>query len=147
MARIVSVRTLVIINNCLEAGWMLGKVVELWRNPDNRMTEEFVMLVVTAVVVAVILIITLTVLFYIWKNTPADSGVEVVDQTGTKTNWKTWVVEYYNTRYRKVGEGAVWDSTKPRQGLYTDEYTIRSEQEARQEEERGVCAEAGIYSL
>ena len=144
MARIVSVRTLVIINNCLEAGWMLGKVVELWRNPDNRMTEEFVMLVVTAVVVAVFLIITLTVLFYIWKNTPE---LEVVDQTGTKTNWKTWVVEYYNTRYRKVGEGAVWDSTKPRQGLYTDEYTIRSEQEARQEEERGVCAEAGIYSL
>ena len=47
MARIVSVRTLVIINNCLEAGWMLGKVVELWRNPD-RMTEEFVMLVVSA---------------------------------------------------------------------------------------------------
>ena len=142
MARIVSVRTLVIINNCLEAGWMLGKVVDLWRNPD-RMTEEFVMLVVTAVVVAVILIITLTVLFYIWKNTPD----EVVDQTGTKTNWKTWVVEYYNTRYRKVGEGAVWDSTKPRQGTYTDEYTIRSEQEAKQEEERGVFAEAGIYSL
>ena len=142
MARIVSVRTLVIINNCLEAGWMLGKVVELWRNPD-RMTEEFVMLVVTAVVVAVILIITLTALFCIWKNTPD----EVVDQTGTKTNWKTWVVEYYNTRYRKVGEGAVWDSTKPRQGTYTDEYTIRSEQEAKQEEERGVCAEAGIYSL
>ena len=123
---------------------MLGQVVELWRNPDNRMTEEFVMLVVTAVVVAVFLIITLTVLFYIWKNTPE---LEVVDQTGTKTNWRTWVVEYYNTRYRKVGEGAVWDSTKPRQGLYTDEYTIRSEQEARQEEERGVCAEAGIYSL
>ena len=142
MARIVSVRTLVIINNCLEAGWMLGKVVELWRNPD-RMTEEFVMLVVTAVVVAVILIITLTALFCIWKNTPD----EVVDQTGTKTNWKTWVVEYYNTRYRKVGEGAVWDSTKPRQGTYTDEYTIRSEQEAKQEEERGVFAEAGIYSL
>ena len=142
MARIVSVRTLVIINNCLEAGWMLGKVVELWRNPD-RMTEEFVMLVVTAVVVAVILIITLTALFCIWKNTPD----EVVDQTGTKTNWKTWVVEYYNTRYRKVGEGAVWDSTKPRQGTYTDEYTIRSEEEAKQEEERGVCAEAGIYSL
>ena len=142
MARIVSVRTLVIINNCLEAGWMLGKVVELWRDPD-RMTEEFVMLVVTAVVVAVILIITLTALFCIWKNTPD----EVVDQTGTKTNWKTWVVEYYNTRYRKVGEGAVWDSTKPRQGTYTDEYTIRSEQEAKQEEERGVCAEAGIYSL
>ena len=142
MARIVSVRTLVIINNCLEAGWMLGKVVELWRDPD-RMTEEFVMLVVTAVVVAVILIVTLTVLFCIWKNTPD----EVVDQTGTKTNWKTWVVEYYNTRYRKVGEGAVWDSTKPRQGTYTDEYTIRSEQEAKQEEERGVCAEAGIYSL
>ena len=125
---------------------MLGKVVDLWRNPDNRMTEEFVMLVVTAVVVAVILITTLTILFYIWKNTP-DSEVEVVDQTGAKTNWRTWVVEYYNTRYRKVGEGAVWDSTKPRQGLYTDEYTIRSEQEARQEEERGVCAEAGIYSL
>ena len=145
MARIVSVRTLVIINNCLEAGWMLGKVVELWRDPD-RMTEEFVMLVVTAVVVAVILIVTLTILFCIWKNTP-DSEVEVVDQTGTKTTWKTWVVEYYNTRYRKVGEGAVWDSTKPRQGLYTDEYTIRSEQEARQEEERGVFAEAGIYSL
>ena len=144
MARIVSVRTLVIINNCLEAGWMLGQVVELWRNPDNRMTEEFVMLVVTAVVVAVFLIITLTVLFYIWKNTPE---LEVVDQTGAKTNWRTWVVEYYNTRYRKVGEGAVWDSTKPRQDLYTDEYTIRSEQEARQEEERGVCAEAGIYSL
>ena len=123
---------------------MLGQVVELWRNPDNRMTEEFVMLVVTAVVVAVILIITLTVLFYIWKNTPE---LEVVDQTGTKTNWRTWVVEYYNTRYRKVGEGAAWDSTKPRQGLYTEEYTIRSEQEARQEEERGVCAEAGIYSL
>ena len=143
MARIVSVRTLVIINNCLEAGWMLGKVVDLWRNPD-RMTEEFVMLVVTAVVVAVILIITLTALFCIWKNTPE---LEVVDQTGTKTNWKTWVVEYYNTRYRKVGEGAVWDSTKPRQGTYTDEYTIRSEQEAKQEEERGVCAEAGIYSL
>ena len=142
MVRIVSVRTLVIINNCLEAGWMLGKVVELWRNPD-RMTEEFVMLVVTAVVVAVILIITLTALFCIWKNTPD----EVVDQTGTKTNWKTWVVEYYNTRYRKVGEGAVWDSTKPRQGTYTDEYTIRSEQEAKQEEERGVFAEAGIYSL
>ena len=142
MARILSVRTLVIINNCLEAGWMLGKVVELWRNPD-RMTEEFVMLVVTAVVVAVILIITLTALFCIWKNTPD----EVVDQTGTKTNWKTWVVEYYNTRYRKVGEGAVWDSTKPRQGTYTDEYTIRSEQEAKQEEERGVFAEAGIYSL
>lgn len=142
MARIVSVRTLVIINNCLEAGWMLGKVVELWRDPD-RMTEEFVMLVVTAVVVAVILIITLTALFCIWKNTPD----EVVDQTGTKTNWKTWVVEYYNTRYRKVGEGAVWDSTKPRQGTYTDEYTIRSEQEAKQEEERGVFAEAGIYSL
>ena len=142
MARIVSVRTLVIINNCLEAGWMLGKVVDLWRNPD-RMTEEFVMLVVTAVVVAVILIITLNVLFCIWKNTPD----EVVDQTGTKTNWKTWVVEYYNTRYRKVGEGAVWDSTKPRQGTYTDEYTIRSEQEAKQEEERGVFAEAGIYSL
>ena len=142
MARIVSVRTLVIINNCLEAGWMLGKVVELWRDPD-RMTEEFVMLVVTAVVVAVILIITLTALFCIWKNTPD----EVVDQTGTKTNWKTWVVEYYNTRYRKVGEGAVWDSTKPRQGIYTDEYTIRSEEEAKQEEERGVCAEAGIYSL
>ena len=142
MARIVSVRTLVIINNCLEAGWMLGKVVELWRNPE-MMTEEFVMLVVTAVVVAVILIVTLTVLFYIWKNTPD----EVVDQTGTKTNWKTWVVEYYNTRYRKVGEGAVWDSTKPRQGTYTDEYTIRSEEEAKQEEERGVCAEAGIYSL
>ena len=142
MARIVSVRTLVIINNCLEAGWMLGKVVDLWRNPD-RMTEEFVMLVVTAVVVAVILIITLTALFCIWKNTPD----EVVDQTGTKTNWKTWVVEYYNTRYRKVGEGAVWDSTKPRQGTYTDEYTIRSEQEAKQEEERGVFAEAGIYSL
>ena len=142
MARIVSVRTLVIINNCLEAGWMLGKVVELWRDPD-RMTEEFVMLVVTAVVVAVILIITLTALFYIWKNTPD----EAVDQTGTKTNWKTWVVEYYNTRYRKVGEGAVWDSTKPRQGTYTDEYTIRSEEEAKQEEERGVCAEAGIYSL
>ena len=142
MARIVSVRTLVIINNCLEAGWMLGKVVDLWRNPD-RMTEEFVMLVVTAVVVAVILIITLTALFCIWKNTPD----EVVDQTGTKTNWKTWVVEYYNTRYRKVGEGAVWDSTKPRQGIYTDEYTIRSEEEAKQEEERGVCAEAGIYSL
>ena len=142
MARIVSVRTLVIINNCLEAGWMLGKVVDLWRNPD-RMTEEFVMLVVTAVVVAVILIITLTALFCIWKNTPD----EVVDQTGTKTNWKTWVVEYYNTRYRKVGEGAVWDSTKPRQGTYTDEYTIRSEEEAKQEEERGVCAEAGIYSL
>ena len=142
MARIVSVRTLVIINNCLEAGWMLGKVVDLWRNPD-RMTEEFVMLVVTAVVVAVILITTLTVLFCIWKNTPD----EVVDQTGTKTNWKTWVVEYYNTRYRKVGEGAVWDSTKPRQGTYTDEYTIRSEQEAKQEEERGVFAEAGIYSL
>ena len=121
---------------------MLGKVVELWRNPD-RMTEEFVMLVVTAVVVAVILIITLTALFCIWKNTPD----EVVDQTGTKTNWKTWVVEYYNTRYRKVGEGAVWDSTKPRQGTYTDEYTIRSEQEAKQEEERGVCAAAGIYSL
>ena len=121
---------------------MLGKVVELWRNPD-RMTEEFVMLVVTAVVVAVILIITLTALFCIWKNTPD----EVVDQTGTKTNWKTWVVEYYNTRYRKVGEGAVWDSTKPRQGTYTDEYTIRSEEEAKQEEERGVCAEAGIYSL
>ena len=143
MARIVSVRTLVIINNCLEAGWMLGKVVDLWRNPD-RMTEEFVMLVVTAVVVAVILIITLTALFCIWKNTPE---LEVVDQTGTKTNWKTWVVEYYNTRYRKVGEGAVWDSTKPRQGIYTDEYTIRSEQEAKQEEERGVFAEAGIYSL
>ena len=143
MARIVSVRTLVIINNCLEAGWMLGKVVELWRDPD-RMTEEFVMLVVTAVVVAVILIVTLTVLFCIWKNTPE---LEVVDQTGTKTNWKTWVVEYYNTRYRKVGEGAVWDSTKPRQGTYTDEYTIRSEQEAKQEEERGVFAEAGIYSL
>ena len=142
MARIVSVRTLVIINNCLEAGWMLGKVVELWRDPD-RMTEEFVMLVVTAVVVAVILIITLTALFCIWKNTPD----EVVDQTGTKPNWKTWVVEYYNTRYRKVGEGAVWDSTKPRQGTYTDEYTIRSEQEAKQEEERGVFAEAGIYSL
>ena len=142
MARIVSVRTLVIINNCLEAGWMLGKVVELWRDPD-RMTEEFVMLVVTAVVVAVILIITLTALFCIWKNTPD----EVVDQTGTKTNWKTWVVEYYNTRYRKVGEGAVWDSTKPRQGTYTDEYTIRSEEEAKQEEERGVFAEAGIYSL
>ena len=142
MARIVSVRTLVIINNCLEAGWMLGKVVELWRDPD-RMTEEFVMLVVTAVVVAVILIITLTALFCIWKNTPD----EVVDQTGTKTNWKTWVVEYYNTRYRKVGEGGVWDSTKPRQGTYTDEYTIRSEQEAKQEEERGVFAEAGIYSL
>ena len=142
MARIVSVRTLVIINNCLEAGWMLGKVVDLWRNPD-RMTEEFVMLVVTAIVVAVILIVTLTILFCIWKNTPD----EVVDQTGTKTNWKTWVVEYYNTRYRKVGEGAVWDSTKPRQGTYTDEYTIRSEEEAKQEEERGVCAEAGIYSL
>ena len=142
MARIVSVRTLVIINNCLEAGWMLGKVVELWRNPE-MMTEEFVMLVVTAIVVAVILIVTLTILFCIWKNTPD----EVVDQTGTKTNWKTWVVEYYNTRYRKVGEGAVWDSTKPRQGTYTDEYTIRSEEEAKQEEERGVCAEAGIYSL
>merc|ERR550534_285440 len=140
MARIVSVRTLVIINNCLEAGWMLGKVVELWRNPD-RMTEEFVMLVVTAVVVAVILIVTLTILFCIWKNTP-DSEVEAVDQTGTKTTWKTWVVEYYNTRYRKVGEGAVWDSTKPRQGTYTDEYTIRSEEEAKQEEERGVFAEA-----
>ena len=143
MARIVSVRTLVIINNCLEAGWMLGKVVELWRNPD-KMTEEFVMLVVTAIVVAVILIVTLTILFCIWKNTPE---LKVVDQTGTKTNWKTWVVEYYNTRYRKVGEGAVWDSTKPRQGTYTDEYTIRSEQEAKQEEERGVFAEAGIYSL